>query len=146
MVLATFEFEFAAGIATIAITGIILLVGWLTRTPAVAWLSIALGLFWSLAIGVFVAYRIDSGEELEGLDIAALRLVAGVEAILMFISVWVLIRLRKQRPVVSSAVPTVAHQPMQPEYDRNWLLSLLQSRVAESCERVAKTCSTDRGR
>lgn len=139
MIPATFDFEFAASIAAITLTGVILLIGWLTRTLAVVWLSVALGVLWSLAIAVGIAYRLDGGKTLEQLDIVVFRLLAAMEVVLWGVAVWISIKLWQRRLSAPSQVENPVPPSPEPGYDRDWLLSLLQSRVADSSERVAKT-------
>lgn len=134
---ANVEIELIASCAAVAMTAVILLIGWLTRTLAVVWLAIGLGLLWSLAIAAVLAYRSDGGKELEMIAIVLFRLVAGVEAILIAVAIWASVKLWRRRPVAPAAPQEPARLPQQPTYDHDWILSLLQSRIAKSGERIA---------
>ena len=134
---AAFEFEYFASLAAIAMTGVILLVGWFTRTLAVVWLALTLGLIWSVVIGIAVAYQIDGGSELEMMDIVMFRLLAGVQAILMGVTIWISIKLWRRRPIVTPSASSPFQPPQPPAYDHDWILSLLQSHLSKSDERLA---------
>lgn len=140
---ADLAYDFFACAFAVAIVGVVLLTGWLTRTTAVVWVAILLLGLGTAVLGTWLAYRFDALDGPITLELTVLRLIGGAAAVLLVLAIWALFKL--PRPV--SSAPADSSQASQTlpvkEYDRAWLLSLLQQRVEGSMEKVAMSPSPE---
>lgn len=139
---ADLTFDFIACAFVAGLIAVVLLTGWITRTAAVIWVAILLVVLATLIGGLWIAYRFEALDGPTDYETTTVRLIAGVFASLIVGAVWALFRmprdarLRMQDHVTppdegSTATPQVS------SYDHDWLLSLLQQRVAASKEKIA---------
>ncbi|HEX6984338.1 MAG TPA: hypothetical protein VF170_03125 [Planctomycetaceae bacterium] len=136
---ADLTFDFLACWAAVALVGVVLLTGWLTRTTAVVWVSVVLAGLAASVLGTWMAYRLDASEDPIARELVVLRLIGGIGGVLLVLAVWALVKLRRRDVVMRpTAKPlTVPAKPPIVKYDRQWLLSLLQERARSAKERVA---------
>lgn len=114
------------------LTTFLLVLGWTTRSRSVLWLAIVFSLVPGLAAGaacVVEAGRVEVGQ-LRGAFLAVLRVLGFCWFLVTVVAVY---RLRLTAPLPRRQRPEASGQT----YDRDWLLSLLQSKVGGGTEGVA---------
>lgn len=138
-------FDFFACALVLGMIAVVLLVGWFTRTTAVVWVAVFLLCLAGAVLGIWLAYRFDGLEDPITPGIAVLRLIAGAAVVLLVVAVWALVKLMRRgiavRPTDTSIV--VPSKPLEEQYDREWLLSLLQKRRTPAQVEVAKARPSD---
>lgn len=134
---------YCGAIAVLAISLVVLLIAWMTRTAAVAAIAVGLSLVGGAVLAVAGFYVADTAGPLDLLDVVLMRMFSIAYAGLLVIGVLVSLRCwQAERRRLVTLSPKSGGPPVSVEaYNQRWVLSLLQQNARRNAEKVAMSAA-----